>query len=273
MSEQEPCRLLPEVVRIAERAGEAIMTVYEGGIAVSDKADGSPLTEADRRAHRLILDRLQALEPDTPVLSEESAPEEYANRRGWRRFWLVDPLDGTKEFIKRNGEFTVNIALMEADRPVLGVVRAPALGVQYYACRGQGAWKQEDGREPETIHVRRYAGGAPVVVASRSHAGDKLGVFLQRLGQAAGEPVLTSMGSSLKLCLVAEGAADIYPRLVPTSEWDTAAAQCIVETAGGRVLTLDGRPLAYNKPTLLNPCFIVVGEGDFDWLALVPHDD
>lgn len=254
---------LPDVCQIARQAGAAIMAVYQGEHDVELKADDSPLTAADRAAHAVILEGLRALAPETPVLSEEGRPAPFEERGRWRRYWLVDPLDGTKEFIKRNGEFTVNIALIEDGRPVLGVVFAPALDVAYYAQRGEGAFRQEGTAEAAPIRVEPAPQDAPWrVVASRSHLGDEVGRFLDCLG----EHELVSMGSSLKLCLVAEGRAHLYPRLGPTSEWDTAAAHCVVEEAGGQVLDTDLKPLAYNtKDSLLNPYFIVCADMDERW--------
>jgi len=253
--------LLDAVVAIARAAGDEIMAVYErgaDGLAVTQKADASPLTEADERAHRLIAERLAALSPRLPLLSEEDvAVFPGPDARG--RYWLVDPLDGTKEFIKRNGEFTVNIALIEAGRPALGVVHAPALGVTYLAADEVGAFRQALGEARQTIAVAQHVPGAVWrVVGSRSHADDSLAAYLEGLG----EYELVPMGSSLKFCLVAEGRADLYPRLGPTSLWDTAAAQCVVEQAGGSVRTLEGRPLGYaNTRQLLNPYFVAAGGG------------
>lgn len=253
--------LLEEVVAIARAAGDEIMAVYDrggDGLAVIEKADRSPLTEADERAHRLIAARLAALSPLLPLLSEEDVAA-FPGPDAQGRYWLVDPLDGTKEFIKRNGEFTVNIALIEAGRPVLGVVHAPALGVTYLAAESVGAFRQALGEDRQPIAVARHAPGAAWrVVGSRSHAGDSLAAYLAGFG----EYELVPMGSSLKLCLVAEGKADLYPRLGPTSLWDTAAAQCVVEQAGGSVLTLAGNPLSYaDTAQLLNPHFVVTGAG------------
>jgi 3'(2'), 5'-bisphosphate nucleotidase len=263
---ENPCDYLDAARAAAAAAGRRILDVYERGFEVAEKDDGSPLTEADRAAHEVIVARLHALTPDIPVLSEESAKLDYRERASWSRFWLVDPLDGTKEFINRNGEFTVNIALIDGQRPVLGVVYVPVLGVIYSGCIGLGAFKQKSECKPEIIRVRRYSGGRPIVVASRSHAGPETGAFLKSIG----EHDVVSMGSSLKFCLVAEGTADIYPRLGPTMEWDTAAAQCVVEAAGGRVTDIGRRPLSYNKESLLNPWFLVSGAGDYDWARHVP---
>jgi 3'(2'), 5'-bisphosphate nucleotidase len=263
---QDPCRYLEEVRGIAMEAGRRILDVYERDFDVDHKEDSSPLTEADSAAHEVIVNGLTRLTPDIPVLSEESGAVDYDKRSGWPRFWLVDPLDGTKQFIERQGEFTVNIALVEGNRPVLGVVYVPVLGLSYYACRGGGAFKQKAECRPDAIRARRYAGGKPIVAASRSHAGERLKDFLESVG----EHDLVSMGSALKFCLVAEGTADVYPRLGPTMEWDTAAAQCVIEEAGGRVTDWHGRPLVYNKPDLHNPWFVVVGAGDYDWTRHLP---
>lgn len=263
---KDPSVYLAGVRTIAEEAGRRILVVYERAIHVQEKADGSPLTEADSAAHRVIVDGLRQLSLDIPVLSEESAKIDYAQRSAWQRYWLVDPLDGTKEFINRNDEFTVNIALIEGAGPVLGVVHVPVLRLNYYACRGQGAFKQRAQEKPERIQAKPYHGGKPVIVASRSHAGDQLAQFLKNVG----DHDVIGMGSSLKLCLVAEGAADVYPRLGLTMEWDTAAAQCVVEQAGGRVTDFSGAALTYNKKSLLNPWFVVGGRDDHDWTAYLP---
>jgi 3'(2'), 5'-bisphosphate nucleotidase len=254
--------LLDAVARLARTAGEKILAIYNSEFAIQQKDDRSPLTEADLASHRAIVAGLSELTPGMPILSEESSTFPYAQRSLWQRYWLVDPLDGTREFIKRNGEFTVNIALIEGGVPALGVVHVPVSGVSYLACRGCGASKQEPGREPHPIRVRKLLQGPVRVVGSRSHRGDSLTSFLENLGAHE----LVSMGSSLKLCLVAEGAADIYPRLGPTSEWDTAAAQCVVEQAGGHVTDTDMQPLRYNtKDSLLNPFFLVFGDDSRDW--------
>ena len=264
-SEPDIAKLLDPVGALARQAGEKILEIYNSDeFAVQEKDDKSPLTAADLASHHAILDGLQVLTPAIPVLSEESANLPYAERKAWQRYWLVDPLDGTREFIKRNGEFTVNIALIDHGVPVLSVVHVPVAGVSYSACRGQGAFKQEAGGEPQPIRVRKLGTGPVMVVGSRSHRGDSLVRFLEKLG----EHEMVGMGSSLKLCLVAEGAADVYPRLGPTSEWDTAAAQCVVEQAGGYVTDTDMQPLRYNtKDSLLNPYFLVFGDDSRDWSA------
>jgi 3'(2'), 5'-bisphosphate nucleotidase len=240
--------LLPEIVRIAEAAGEEILRIYENhDVEVRRKAGGDPLTEADLAAETLIRREL-ALLGDIPIVSEETEAAPFATRRAWRELWLVDPLDGTKEFIARNGEFTVNIALIRDGRPVLGVVGAPALNRIYWAAEGIGAFVRRGGVAPARITVRE-AQDAPVIVVSRSHAGNALTAFLERFGPHT----LLPMGSSLKFCLVAEGAAQLYPRLGPTYEWDIAAAHCIVEQAGGHMTDIHGNTLVYNKENLLNP--------------------
>jgi 3'(2'), 5'-bisphosphate nucleotidase len=265
----DPYDYLAQTKAIAEDAGERILAVYQRPFSISEKQDGSPLTEADRAAHARITSKLQALTPDIPVLSEESAAVGYEQRAVWTRLWLVDPLDGTKEFVKRNNEFTVNIALIEDGQPVLGVVLAPALRVVYWACRGQGAFKQRSGGAQQPIRARRYAGGKARIAVSRSHPGERLADFLQSVARREGPPETLAMGSALKMCLVADGTVDVYARFGPTSEWDTAAAQCVVMQAGGRLTNFVGDALVYNKRSLLNPWFIASGAGDYDWISHV----
>lgn len=254
--------MLQQVTAIAKQAGEAIMAVYNGEIAVQRKADDSPLTQADLAAHHVIEAGLTQLTPELPIISEESAAIPYAQRRQWQTYWLVDPLDGTREFIKRNGEFTVNIALIEDHQPVLGVVYAPALDLLFYAARGQGAYRQLGSKPPQRIHARDFDPTQVTVAGSRSHAGERLLQFLSSIGPH----MLISMGSSLKICLVAEGRADVYPRLGLTSEWDTAAAQCVLEEAGGRLVGIDNLPFRYNtKDSMLNPDFFAAGATQHNW--------
>ncbi|WP_404840844.1 3'(2'),5'-bisphosphate nucleotidase CysQ [Alkalilimnicola ehrlichii] len=220
-----------------------------------------PLTAADRAAHAVISAGLQELTPTIPQLSEEGQLAGFEERRQWERYWLIDPLDGTKEFIKRNDEFTVNIALIENHKPVLGVVHAPALGTTYVGSP-TGAQRKRDG-VTETIRTRPL--GSPLTaVVSRSHRGERVDTLLERLP----ETTTTSVGSSLKFCLVAEGEADLYPRFGPTSEWDTGAAHCVVEAAGGLVCKADLSPLRYNaKESILNPDFLVIGDPNHDWAS------
>lgn len=250
------------VVAVAREAGAAIMAAYGQGIAVRAKADDSPVTAADMAAHRCIVDGLARLTPDIPVLSEESAhavPPE--RRRSWSRFWLVDPLDGTREFIRGNGEFTVNIALVDDGVPVFGVIQAPATGVVWHGVPGQGAFRIDDGGR-RRVATRRPATPPLRVAASRSHLDPRTVAILRRVG----EHDTLGLGSSLKFCLLAEGGMDAYPRLGPTSEWDTAAGQAILEAAGGCLLDLGGRPFRYNqRDTLLNGPFIALGDPDLPW--------
>lgn len=252
---------------LARRAGEAIMEVYRNPGAVETKADGSPITEADQRAHRIIVDGLRALTPDTPILSEESVQVPYAQRRQWREFWLVDPLDGTREFINQRGEFTVNIALIRDAAPVLGMVGVPARELFYWG-HDDLAYRQHGDADPERLRVTHYRSGTPRVVASRSHTGAETVEFLERLRALAGDCELKSMGSALKICLVAEGEADVYPRLGPTSEWDIAAAHSVLAAAGGRLSSARGDAIAYNKENILNPWFVAAGRSDLDWIAI-----
>lgn len=239
-----------ELQQIARAAGDAIMAVYDrNDWVVQNKDDNTPVTEADLAAHRIIVNGLRKLSVQYPILSEEAADISWEQRRCWRRYWLVDPLDGTKEFIKRNGEFTVNIALIENGEPVLGVVYAPVLDAMYVGERGSGAFLNA-----QPIRVQEEMPDILRVVGSRSHPSAETVQWLEGLGKPY---ELVPMGSSLKICLVAEGKADLYPRLGPTSEWDTAAAHAVLNAAGGSMTTLDGSPLLYNqKESLLNPHFI-----------------
>lgn len=259
--------LISPVLAIAKEAGVAILSIYNQSdeFAVTKKADHTPVTAADLLANQLIIEKLQALTPHVPILTEESADIPYQIRRTWPQYWLVDPLDGTKEFIKKNGEFTVNIALISHHRAILGVIHAPVLNVYYYAAENFGAYKQEGEKNPLSINTHKGQDKSVRVAGSRSHAQNKLQLILEKLEAYE----LISMGSSLKSCLVAEGAADIYPRLGPTSEWDTAAAQCIVEESGGAMTDLAGQRLSYNtKDSLINASFLVVGDKTLDWLRL-----
>jgi 3'(2'), 5'-bisphosphate nucleotidase len=263
--ETMPPELARRIGAIARAAGAAILDVYHGDFAVQTKADASPLTAADLAAQQVIMAGLAALEPVLPVLSEEAKALPWSERRHWPRYWLVDPLDGTREFIKRNGEFTVNIALIDDHRSVLGVVLAPVSGELYVAAQGQGAWLQTQAEAPWQRIRTRPLGQPALVAGSRSHGG----VQGDRLQQLVGDDYqLIPLGSSLKFCLIARGAADLYLRLGLTSEWDTAAAQCVLEEAGGAVLDLAGQPFRYNRgESLLNPEFVAVGDTTIDWTA------
>lgn len=273
--------LLPQVIDLCVRAGEAILKVYERseGFNIEIKADDSPVTEADLAAHAILDPGLIPLIEGVPVLSEESALPSFAERSQWQRYWIVDPLDGTKEFINRNGEFTVNVALIENGEPVLGVVYVPILGVTYAGikCDGDnkgGAWKIENNlKQPITVRsiASRTEAGLPVeLVASRNHGAEAVVALMDKVSATLGEVNTKNIGSSLKLCMVAEGQADLYPRLALTSEWDTAAAQAVVEAAGGTVVDIDFNLLRYNtKDDILNPYFYVIGDTGFDWQKLL----
>ncbi|MEA3252954.1 MAG: 3'(2'),5'-bisphosphate nucleotidase CysQ [Pseudomonadota bacterium] len=247
--------------------GETVLAIYRRDFEVETKSDESPLTEADMASHHALVALLKALTPDVPILSEESGDIPYATRRSWARYWLIDPLDGTKEFIKKSGEFTLNVALVESGVPVFGVVHAPVLNTTWVGQVGEGAWKQQGDEAPRAIQVRRLPDPEQAVwkvVGSRSHGAAEFEAFCRYL--PANERV--SMGSSLKLCLVAEGKADLYPRLAPTCEWDTAAAQAVVTAAGGEVLDVETlEPLRCNRQdSVLNPFFIVCGQRDERWI-------
>ena len=242
------------------------MDIYTTDFCVDTKQDNTPVTQADLAAHRCLVDGLIQLTPRLPVLSEEGTEIPFAIRRQWPRYWLLDPLDGTKEFIKQNGEFTVNIALIEDHRPMLGVVHAPALNISYFSDHS-GAWKLVSGVRQKIS--TRPNGPSPDVLVSRSHQDSNLYELLDRIGPHK----VTSRGSSLKFCLIAEGAADLHLRTGPTSEWDTAAGQAIVEAAGGQVLRLtDSQTLKYNsKASLLNSGFVVIGDPSADWPSRLSH--
>ena len=263
---QDLPQLLDLALSLAVEAGGRILEIYESDFAVEHKDDESPLTAADLASHALIVDALKQYTPGLPCLSEEGAGIPHATRAAWRRYWLIDPLDGTREFVKRNGEFTVNIALIEDHRPILGVIYAPATGATYGAARGSGAFRIDANRRVP-IATRKPMPARPTFIVSRSHGAGELEALLAR---APAHEVM-GRGSSLKFCLVAEGSADFYPRFGPTSEWDTAAGQCIVEQAGGAVLRLpELTPLSCNeKDSLLNPSFAVVGDPAYDWSRLL----
>jgi len=244
---------LQTIVAIAKDAGDAIMEIYQKDFSIEYKDDQSPLTEADIKSNEIICKELERLYPTIPILSEENKTVSYEERKNWELFWLIDPIDGTKEFIKKNGEFTVNIALIENNTPVLGVVYAPALGDMYYAQKGNGSFKNG---QKLPLHINKLPKERLKVVASKSHLSEETQTFIDNLYTKEIEQV--SKGSSLKLCMVAEGTADIYPRLAPTMEWDTGAAHAIVIEVGKRVLQFGKKEnLLYNKEVLLNPWFVV----------------
>ncbi|MAR90794.1 MAG: 3'(2'),5'-bisphosphate nucleotidase CysQ [Pseudomonadota bacterium] len=264
-------KLIEQVLAVAEAAGEAIKGVYhrKAPVAVETKADDSPVTEADHAAHHVILEQLARLTPDIPIFSEESEAIPFAERRQWQRYWLVDPLDGTKEFINGTGEFTVNIALIADHEPVLGVVTVPLKDQAYVGGEGVGAFKVNQGQW-QAISVRAVPERNLVVVGSRRHGAEKLNALLAKLAAEGYSTDMTSMGSSLKFCLIAEGKADLYPRLAPTSEWDTAAAQAVLMQAGGRVVNTNFEPLTYNREdNVLNPEFYALGDQQVDWAGLL----
>ena len=250
------------VIAVARAAAAEILAIYQSEFAVRHKDDRSPLTAADLAAHHCIVDGLRRLTPDIPVLSEESAGITTAQRRGWSTLWLVDPLDGTREFVKRNGEFTVNIALIEHGVTTYGVVQAPVTGALWHGGQRDGAFRRDGDGGDQALRVRAPATAPLRVAASRSHRDERTALFIERMGEI--EPI--GLGSSLKFCRLAEGGIDVYPRFGPTSEWDTAAAQAVLEGAGGAVLDLQGRPFRYNqRDTLLNGEFVAIGDTTLPW--------
>ncbi|WP_434938124.1 3'(2'),5'-bisphosphate nucleotidase CysQ [Shewanella sp. HL-SH8] len=254
---------LQQIVTIAKQAGNAIMDVYaQTDLQVEIKQDDSPVTEADIASHNVIIKGLTSHFADIPVMSEEDANISWATRKQWQTYWLIDPLDGTKEFIKRNGEFTVNIALIHQGQAIAGVVYAPVLGKCYSGIVGNGAWLEHNGQVSRLDISQRSILPIPVVVGSRSHISPDVAAYLHTVG----EHQMLSVGSSLKFCMVAEGQADVYPRLGLTSEWDTAAAQAVLESAGGVVVEYPAlTPLQYNqKENILNPYFIAASAAWFE---------
>jgi 3'(2'), 5'-bisphosphate nucleotidase len=258
---------LSSVINIAKASGDAIMKIYSTDFDVTRKNDNSPLTQADLAAHIIICNALNQLTPNIPILSEESETIDFETRQVWQQYWLIDPLDGTREFVKRNGEFTVNIALIDRHESVLGVIYAPVTESLYFASKGHGAFKQVKSNSAQKIMAKSTNIQHVTIAGSRSHSNDKMQKFLLNLENVSDNALeLISMGSSLKTCLVAEGLADVYPRLGPTSEWDTAAAHCVLIEAGGDVVDVNGARLLYNnKPSLLNPDFFAKGSGEVNW--------
>ena len=274
--------LLEQIVEIAYGAAKEILNIYEDSdYHVRAKQDESPLTAADLASHNYIIEKLRMLDGSIPVLSEESDPVPFSERAKWRQYWLIDPLDGTKEFIAKNGEFTVNIALIEEHQPVLGVVVVPVTKQCYAGGRGLGAQRrinQEADWEPlkgrKLNHQTPIDGNPMTVVASRRHGESALTGLIDRLSTHFGDLEVKNIGSSLKICLCAEGAADLYPRFAPTQEWDTAAAQAILEAAGGAVIDATGSILSYNrKESLKNPYFFAIGDAIFDWKPFLTWDE
>ena len=259
------------LIEIAKAAGNAILEVYGTAFEVETKADNSPLTEADRRAHHIIVDALNALTPNLPIVSEESEPPPYEERCRWQRYWLVDPLDGTKQFVQRDGAFTVNIALIDGGEPILGVVGVPVQARVYVGdCTRGEAWRHDEtGRTP--LRTRAMGRGTVAVVASKSHRTPRLEAYLAVLEDSFERVDRVHMGSSLKLCVLADGGADLYPRLGPTSEWDIAAGHAVLAAAGGAVMQVDGTPLLYNKESFLNPDFLAVADPNYPWKESLPR--
>ncbi len=249
-----PTELLPRVSALARQSGQAILAIYQDrNPQVEYKLDRSPVTQADLVSHNILQAGLGCLAGHLPVLSEESVEVPFDERKSWKHFWMIDPLDGTQEYLHRTGEFTVNIALIEDGRPILGVIYAPVIDKLYFAARGSGSYRME-GNVPTPIKVAPTSAGNTRMVVSRRH-GSEQETLTHAMGKTSGNEVLV-MGSSLKFCLIAEGAADLYPRNGPTMEWDTAAAQCILEEAGGSVVDFEGNTIRYNKHSLRNPGFV-----------------
>jgi len=264
--------LIDALVSIVEDASREIMRVYSTPFDVEKKDDDSPLTQADLASHRSIKRALQRLTPDVPILSEESTLPEFPTRRAWARYWLVDPLDGTKEFVSRNGEFTVNIALIEGHDATLGVVGVPVQQTIFTGDVVAARAERHDATGVRVVNGRRMDRARElVVVASRSHGGERLEHYIDGLSARFPKVSRSPIGSSLKLCILAEGRADFYPRLGPTSEWDIAAAHAVLRAAGGAVWSFDRAPLRYNtKDSLLNPEFLAVADAQFDWWSVLP---
>ncbi|MEZ9761405.1 3'(2'),5'-bisphosphate nucleotidase CysQ [Vibrio splendidus] len=266
--------LLPSIIEIARSAGQLILEIYEKkDYEEFIKSDDTPVTSADLAAHKLILKKLSELTPDIPVLSEEDADISLEQRSQWDRYWLVDPLDGTQEFIARSGDFATIIALIEHNKPVMGVVYAPVSGVSYYAYSGKGAWKIPDLNDSVKIKTHRHELPNQSIAMAISRRQD-INRITSRMSSAWNYDLVPLGSAALKACLVAEGAVDCYLRLGPTGEWDTAATQCIVEEAGGRILNTQLEPLSYNeRETLENPNFIVLGDADLPWSEILQGKD
>ncbi|MEZ8243998.1 3'(2'),5'-bisphosphate nucleotidase CysQ [Vibrio splendidus] len=266
--------LLPSIIEIARSAGQLILEIYEKkDYEEFTKSDDTPVTSADLAAHKLILKKLSELTPDIPVLSEEDADISLEQRSQWDRYWLVDPLDGTQEFIARSGDFATIIALIEHNKPVMGVVYAPVSGVSYYAYNGKGAWKIPDLNDSVKIKTHRHELPNQSIAMAISRRQD-INRITNRMSSAWNYDLVPLGSAALKACLVAEGAVDCYLRIGPTGEWDTAATQCIVEEAGGRILSTQLEPLSYNeRETLENPNFIVLGDADLPWAEILQGKD
>ena len=270
----EPNAITDRVIEISIRAGEEILNFYKTDFKFQKKSNNSPVTEADLAANEIILAGLKSLSPEIPVISEEVTIPEYAERSKWQYYWLIDPLDGTKSFIRGDDQFTVNIALIKGNYPVLGVVYSPIEENTYWGVSGQGAYRLngKDG-EPRSISVRRFARSPVTIIAPMTRTLGRVQIFRENLKAHSIESEVLNSSSSIKFCRVAEGVADLYPNFGTTSEWDTAAAQCVVECAGGSVKDLYGNRVKYNKPDrkLHNPQFLVAGADDIDWRRFLPE--
>ena len=262
-----PQDLLPMLIMLCRSTGNRITEIYNGKFEIERKSDMTPVTCADMAAHCAITAGLEMLLPNIPILSEEDADIPFEERRQWQRYWLIDPIDGTREFINRTGEFTINIALIDNNQPILGIVYAPVIEVCYYASRGNGAYKLINGQQPLPLSIRPCDNSNTIVVGGRSGTTPQFESYVGKIPS----PQVINIGSSLKSCMIAEGGADIYPRFGPTSEWDTAAAQCVLEEAGGLITNTQLQPLRYNtKPSLLNPDFLAFGDTEWDWQRYLP---
>ncbi len=251
---------IQSVIDIANLAGDAIMSIYSTNFDYELKDDNSPLTKADIASNQIIINELERMNPSYPILSEESSNVKFEERSKWERYWLVDPLDGTKEFLKKNDEFTVNIALIEKNTPIFGVIRVPAKSITYWGGVDIGSYSKKDGESSKKINVSKRRSTGLRVVSSRSHKNNRLDECLSNFDSIQD----INIGSSLKFCLLAEGKADLYPRLGPTSEWDTAAGEAILKYSGGYLLTIDGKKMNYNNSeALLNPYFIASSDESY----------
>lgn len=265
-------QLLTPLLESVQEVGRQVKNLYtqyqrDTVLEIQSKADDSPVTAADFLSHDLLCASLKKLTPELPILSEEKAQPTFAKRQSWQRYWLLDPLDGTREFIEGTGDFVINLALIEQYRPILGVVYAPVTQTCYFAYQGGQAYKQVAREKPQIIQTRSWQSNRIMVVVSRRHGTSAVRTFLDRIGNHQ----ILNVGSALKFGLVAEGVADIYVRMGPTSEWDTAAGQCIVEAAGGRMFDEQGQTIQYNtKDSLINPSFLAVGDPQYNWLQYLP---
>ncbi len=272
-SENPALEYSADVVQIARQAGSVILEYYKTGARITYKSDSSPLTEADTAANNTIVQGLTDLDSTIPIVSEELQMPKYAVRSKWSHYWLIDPMDGTKSFISGDGQFTVNIAMISEGSPVFGVVHSPVENATYYGIKNTGAMCIRNGKNiAEPIEVRKYNGTLATVISSKSRGQKKVGEFRDRLRSGSIATNHLSVSSSIKFCRLAEGTADVLAGFGATSEWDTAAAHCVVECAGGKVLDLTGKPMVYNKPNKTNPAFLAFGDNNVNWCDFVPED-